>query len=70
MQKKVRKLATKSKTADLLIGAEAKGNTWPKAVLDAAGAFPGFPSLREIRKGYAIDVHRGLTKKSRTDRGK
>ena len=27
-------------------------DTWPKGVLDAAGALPDFPSLEEIRKGY------------------
>jgi hypothetical protein len=70
MQKKFRKSATKSKTTDLLIRTEDKGDTWPKAVLDAAGAFPEFPSLREIRKGYAIEVRRGLTKKSRPYLGK
>jgi predicted RNase H-like HicB family nuclease len=29
------------------------GDGWPKAVLDAAGAFPDFPSLEEIRKGQS-----------------
>ena len=33
-------------------------NTWPKGVLDAAGAFPDFPSLEEIRKGYGADASR------------
>jgi hypothetical protein len=28
---------------------------WPKAVLDAAGAFPDFPSVQELRKGYGKD---------------
>jgi hypothetical protein len=33
-------------------------DTWPKAVLDAAGAFPDFPTLDEIRKGYGKDLPR------------
>jgi hypothetical protein len=33
-------------------------DTWPKAVLDAAGAFPEFPSLDEIRAGYGQDIRR------------
>ena len=33
-------------------------DTWPKAVLDAAGAFPDFPTLEEIRKGYGKDLPR------------
>lgn len=37
-------------------------NTWPKAVLDAAGAFPDFPSLEEIRRGYGEDLPRELLK--------
>lgn len=33
-------------------------DTWPPAVLDAAGAFPDFPDLNEIRKGYGKDARR------------
>ena len=33
-------------------------DTWPAAVLDAAGALPDFPSLEEIRKGYGRDTGR------------
>jgi hypothetical protein len=33
-------------------------NTWPQEVLDAAGAFPDFPSLEQIRKGYGKDAPR------------
>ena len=33
-------------------------DTWPKGVLDAAGAFRDFPSLEEIRKGYGPDAPR------------
>jgi hypothetical protein len=33
-------------------------DTWPAAVLDAAGAVPDFPSLEEIRKGYGSDAPR------------
>ena len=35
---------------------------WPKSVLDAAGAFPDFPDLKEIRKGYGPDVARDKLK--------
>lgn len=30
-------------------------DSWPKPVLDAAGAIPEFPSLKEIRAGYGQD---------------
>ena len=33
-------------------------DTWPKPVIDAAGALPDFPSLEEIRKGYGEDTRR------------
>ena len=33
-------------------------DTWSKGVLDAAGAFPDFPNLKEIRKGYGKDAPR------------
>ena len=33
-------------------------DTWPDAVLSAAGALPDFPSLEEIRKGYGQDSPR------------
>jgi len=42
--------------ADQLIHTLA--DTWPKGVLDAAGAFHDFPSLEEIRKGYGQDATR------------
>jgi hypothetical protein len=32
--------------------------TWPQEVLDAAGALPDFPPLREIRRGYGKDAPR------------
>jgi len=32
--------------------------TWPKGVLEAAGALRDFPSLKEIRKGYGYDAPR------------
>ena len=32
--------------------------SWPKGVLDAAGALRDFPSLKEIRKGYGRDAPR------------
>ncbi|HYK62001.1 MAG TPA: hypothetical protein VEV85_21375 [Bryobacteraceae bacterium] len=34
------------------------GETWPQAVLDAAGALPDFPELSELRKGYGKDAPR------------
>ena len=33
-------------------------DAWPKAVLDAAGALPGFPSLKEIRARSGRDIPR------------
>jgi hypothetical protein len=33
-------------------------DTWPDAILNAAGALPDFPSLGEIRKGYGRDTRR------------
>jgi len=33
-------------------------DTWPKGVLDAAGALRDFPSLKEIRKGHGSDASR------------
>jgi len=32
--------------------------TWPKGVLDAAGAIPDFPDIAEIRSGYGKDSAR------------
>lgn len=37
-------------------------DTWPKGVLDAAGALPDFPSIEEIRKGYGKDAPRQAVK--------
>lgn len=33
-------------------------DAWPEGVLNAAGAIPDFPSLKEIRKGYGRDSAR------------
>ncbi|MGA2272215.1 MAG: CopG family transcriptional regulator [Bryobacteraceae bacterium] len=33
-------------------------DAWPEGVLNAAGAIPDFPSLKEIRKGYGRDARR------------
>ena len=33
-------------------------DVWSPGVLDAAGAFPDYPSLEEIRKSYGPDVPR------------
>lgn len=32
--------------------------SWPTAVLNAAGSMPDFPSLNEIRKGFGKDALR------------
>jgi len=42
--------------ADQLSG--SLDDKWPQEVLDAAGAFPDFPSLEQIRKGYGKDARR------------
>jgi hypothetical protein len=33
-------------------------DSWSQRVLDAAGAFPDFPELNQIRKGYGKDAPR------------
>jgi len=33
-------------------------DAWPEGVLNAAGAIPDFPILKEIRKGYGSDARR------------
>jgi hypothetical protein len=33
-------------------------DAWPKSVLDAAGAIPGFPDVEKIRSGYGKDATR------------
>jgi hypothetical protein len=33
-------------------------DAWPKSVLDAAGALPGFPGVEEIRTGSGKDATR------------
>jgi hypothetical protein len=33
-------------------------HAWPKGVLDAAGAIPDLPDLKDIRAGYARDATR------------
>ena len=33
-------------------------STWPEAVLKAFGAFPDFPAVEELRRGYGKDVPR------------
>ncbi len=37
---------------------QSLSDTWPKGVLDAAGALPEFPNPEEIRKGYGKDAAR------------
>jgi hypothetical protein len=37
---------------------ETLEDSWPKGVLDAAGAIPAFPDLKEIRAGYGKDASR------------
>ena len=36
--------------------AHSLDDTWPKGVLNAAGAFRDFPSLEEIRGGYGQEA--------------
>ncbi len=31
---------------------------WPQAVLDAAGALPDFPTVKQLRRGYGKDSPR------------
>ena len=38
--------------------AQTLADAWPKGVLDAAGAFPDFPDVKEIRRGYGPDARR------------
>ena len=33
-------------------------DTWPKSVLDAAGAAPDFPDTAALRRGYGLDARR------------
>ena len=40
--------------------AETLRNTWPDAVLTAIGAFPDFPEVHEIRRGYGEDAPREM----------
>ena len=46
--------------ADQLV--EHLDDTWPQAVLDAAGSIPDFPDLKELRKGYGADSPRDALK--------
>jgi len=60
IEKKARKAAKASKKsvsrwiADRVV--EDLQDTWPKEVLDAAGACPDFPTVEELRKGYGEDA--------------
>jgi hypothetical protein len=62
IEKKARKAAKASRTsvsrwiADQVV--QSLRDTWPKSVLDAAGAVPDFPALSEIRKSYGEDLPR------------
>jgi len=38
--------------------AKSLQTTWPQAFLDAAGAFPDFPDIQELRRGYGEDAPR------------
>jgi hypothetical protein len=62
VERKARKAAkAKGKSVSRWIAdqvVQSVGDTWPKAVLDAAGAFPDFPNLDEIRSGYGSDLSR------------
>lgn len=62
LERKARKAAKASgKSVSRLIAdeiAQSLNDSWPPAVLDAAGAIPDFPSLQELRRGYAPDARR------------
>ncbi len=62
LENRARKAAkAKRKSVSRWIADQVAGtleDTWPKSVLDAAGALPDFPSLKEIRRGYGRDVPR------------
>jgi len=56
IEKKVRRAAKSSgKSVSRWIADQISNSlaeTWPQEILDAAGAFPDFPSVEEIRRGY------------------
>ncbi len=62
VEKKVRKAAkARGKSVSRWIAervVEQVEGAWSKEVLAAAGAFPDFPDLTEIRKGYGRDARR------------
>jgi len=62
VEKKARKAAKAAgKSVSRWIVDEVKRSThsgWSEGALKAAGAFPDFPSLEEIRAGYGADLPR------------
>ncbi len=62
IEKKARKAARNKKTSvSRWIAAEIEKSlktTWPQSFLDAAGAFPDFPDIGELRSGYGEDAPR------------
>jgi len=53
---KVRKMSVSRWVAEQVKDNLAKG--LPQSWIDAAGAFPDFPSVEELRKGYGEDAPR------------
>lgn len=62
LESKARKAAkTKGKSVSRWIADQvvhSLADTWPKGVLDAAGALPEFPALPEIRRRHGHDAPR------------
>lgn len=62
LEKKARKAARNRKTSvSRWIAEEVEKSlksAWPQSFLDAAGAFPDFPDLTELRRGYGKDAPR------------
>lgn len=62
VEKRVRKEAKAAKTSVSKWVAErvtkSVQSSWPSEFLAAAGAFPDFPDVRELRKSYGKDVRR------------
>jgi len=62
IERKARKAARDRKTSvSRWIAEEVEKSlktSWPKEFLDAAGAFPDFPEVEELRRGYGNDAPR------------
>lgn len=62
VEKKARKAAkAQGKSVSRWVAEQVTGNlanSWPQSWIDAAGAFPDFPDVEELRKGYGKDAPR------------